>query len=81
MNEEVRTREPHRLVHAQAAPRRVDAPALTDGIGRPGERDIARLGRRRQKRSVGGAAEAASVGEIFELHTIEDPLIRRKTRE
>ena len=62
MDEKVRAREAHRLVHAQAAPRRVDAPPLADGVGRPGERDIARFARRRQKRSMGGSAEIARVG-------------------
>ena len=44
------------------------------------KRDIARLARRREKASGDRRAEIARIGEIFELHAIEDALTGRQAR-
>ena len=74
----------HRLVESQAAPLGIDPPALADGVGRPGERDVARAPVRTaacRKLPVAGSAPAADVGEVLEQHAIEDPLAGRQLVE
>ena len=58
----------HRVVEPQAAPLRVDAPALADGVGRPGDGDVARRVRAAAcaKLPVSGSLHVRRSDEILE---------------
>ena len=80
MNEEVGIALAHGLIDAHAAEGGVDAPALTGGVARPQEADIAG--------AIGGGAKVPGhrLGEragddVLELHAIEDVLACGQTGE
>ncbi len=81
VDEHVRLRGAHRLVEAKTAPLGIDAPALADGVGRPGDGDIARSVAGRLEAARGRQAPPADVSEILEEHAVEDPLARRQVRQ
>ena len=76
MDEDIRLDLPHRIVEAQAAPLRVDAPTLTDRVRRPDECQVT-IGRGRRcgdETARCGSADTAEVREVLEQHAIENPL-------
>ena len=78
VDEHVGVRGAHRVVEPHAAHVGVDAPALADRVGRPGDRHIARRrGRRRGREGAGDRlAPDAQVLQALKPRAIEDALAR-----
>ena len=71
-----------RLEHPQSAPLEIDAPALADSVGRPGEAEIAALAKApTRKLPDGRQADVARIGQILEPDAVEDPLAAAAGRQ